>query len=105
MNKSLKKITKAIARQTIGRLPVPSSRLTGRLAVEGGKRVRDIRFRPWAEHRGGNIAQWLFQVGPVFRKVFLSSVEGSPQPLAKKFAQQWAEHCGCRYGLLLPHGT
>ena len=32
-------------------------------------------------------------------------MEGLPQPLAKQFAQQWAEYCGCRYGLLLPHGT
>jgi dTDP-4-amino-4,6-dideoxygalactose transaminase len=28
-----------------------------------------------------------------------------PQPLAKEFVQQWASYCGCRYGLLLPHGT
>src|SRR5580658_5727832 len=105
MHRSLKKIAKAAARQTIGRLPTPPSRLTGQLARDGGKRVRDIRVRPWAEDRGGSLAEWLFHVGPAFRKVFLSRVEGSPQPLAKQFAQQWAEYCGCRYGLLLPHGT
>jgi dTDP-4-amino-4,6-dideoxygalactose transaminase len=32
-------------------------------------------------------------------------LEGAPQPVAKQFAQQWAEYCGCRYGLLLGHGT
>jgi dTDP-4-amino-4,6-dideoxygalactose transaminase len=105
MQKSLKTIAKAVARQTIGRLPASSSRLTGRLAKDGGKRVRDVRIRPWAEDRGGNFAQWFFHMRPAFRKIFLSGVEGSPQPLAKQFAQQWAEYCGCRYGLLLPHGT
>jgi dTDP-4-amino-4,6-dideoxygalactose transaminase len=44
-------------------------------------------------------------MGAEFRRVFTNGVEGVPQPLAKKFAQQWAEFCGCRYGLLLPHGT
>jgi dTDP-4-amino-4,6-dideoxygalactose transaminase len=39
------------------------------------------------------------------RRVFLSGVEGLPQPLAEEFAQQWATYCGCRYGLLTPHGT
>src|SRR5260370_41493768 len=104
MQKSLEKIAKAIARHTIGRLPAPSARLTGRLAKDGGKRVRDVRFRPWAEDRGGNFVQWLFRVRPAFRRIFLSGVEGAPQPLAKHFAPQWGEDCGCRYGLLLPHG-
>jgi dTDP-4-amino-4,6-dideoxygalactose transaminase len=44
-------------------------------------------------------------VRPRFRRIFLTGVEGLPQPLAKDFAQQWAQYCGCRYGLLLPHGT
>jgi dTDP-4-amino-4,6-dideoxygalactose transaminase len=35
----------------------------------------------------------------------MSGNEGLPQTLAKKFAQKWADYCGCRYGLLLPHGT
>src|SRR5207253_5292608 len=48
---------------------------------------------------------WLFHARRAFRKVFLSGVEGLPQPLAKEFAQKWADYCGCRYGLLLPHGT
>ena len=39
------------------------------------------------------------------RRVFLSGVEGLPQPLAEEFAQRWANYCGCRYGLLMPHGT
>jgi len=102
---SLKKVVKVIAQQTIGRLPRPSSRLTGTLAIDGGKRVRDVRLRPWADYHDGSFAQWLFRMRPAFRSIFVSGVEGAPQPLAKQFAQQWAEYCGCRYGLLLGHGT
>jgi dTDP-4-amino-4,6-dideoxygalactose transaminase len=105
MQKSLKKAAKIIAQQTIGRLPPPASRLTDPLANDGGKRVRDVRLRPWADDHGGSFIHWLFRVRPAFRKIFVSGVEGAPQPLAKQFAQQWAEYCGCRFGLLLPHGT
>jgi dTDP-4-amino-4,6-dideoxygalactose transaminase len=105
MKTSVKKVVKAIARQTIGRLPASSSRLTGQLAKDGGKRVRDIRLRPWADYNDGNFVQWLFRMRPAFRSIFISGVEGAPQPLAKQFALQWAEYCGCRYGLLLGHGT
>src|SRR5437868_216427 len=105
MHTSIKKTIKAVARHTIGRLPAPSSRLTGPLAKDGGRRVRDTRLRPWAGSRGGDVIQWLFRVGPAFRRVFASGVEGAPQTLAKRFAEQWAEYCGCRFGLLLPHGT
>jgi dTDP-4-amino-4,6-dideoxygalactose transaminase len=102
---SLKKVVKVIAQQTIGRLPQPSSRLTGTLAIDGGKRVRDVRLRPWADYHDGSFVQWLFRMRPILRSIFVSGVEGAPQPLAKQFAQQWAEYCGCRYGLLLGHGT
>jgi len=102
---SLKKVVKVIAQQTIGRLPQPSSRLTGTLAIDGGKRVRDVRLRPWADYHDGSFVQWLFRMRPILRRIFVSGAEGAPQPLAKQFAQQWAEYCGCRYGLLLGHGT
>jgi len=96
---------KAVARHTVGRLPAPRSRLTGRLAKDGGKRVRDTRIRPWADYQRKSFLEWAFYVRPAFRKIFTSGEEGLPQPLAKQFAQQWAEYCGCRYGLLLPHGS
>jgi dTDP-4-amino-4,6-dideoxygalactose transaminase len=105
MQISVKKVVKVIARQTIGRLPRPSSRLTGTLAIDGGKRVRDVRLRPWADYNDGSFVQWLFRMRPILRSIFVTGVEGAPQPLAKQFAQQWAEYCGCRYGLLLGHGT
>ena len=105
MRPFIKRVAKMVAQQTIGRLPPPASRLTGKLARDGGKRVRDIRFRPWASYHSKNLLPWFTTVGPSFRRIFLSGVEGLPQPLAEQFAQQWAEYCGCRYGLLLPHGT
>jgi dTDP-4-amino-4,6-dideoxygalactose transaminase len=101
----LKSIFKSFARQTIGRLPPPKSRLAGRLALEGGRPVRDIRFRPWAKYHGGDAGPWWFGLSRAMRSVFVSGVEGLPQPLAKKFGQKWAEICGCRFGILLPHGT
>jgi dTDP-4-amino-4,6-dideoxygalactose transaminase len=96
---------KSVARGTIGRLPPPASRLTGRLAIDGGAPVRDVRWRPWASSRTNSLKEWLTGTGPQFRKVFLSGSEGLPQKVANEFAQRWAEYCGCRYGLLTPHGT
>jgi len=103
--KTLRKLAKAVAQQTIGRLPPPASRLTGKLARDGGKPVRDIRLRPWPGYHDHNLMTWLLGVGAAFRRIFVSGVEGLPQPLAKQFADEWARFCGCRYGLLLPHGT
>ncbi len=105
MKTALKDTAKFIARQTIGRLPQPSSRLTGRLALDGGTPVRDKRFRPWANYHSGNLLQWVTSVGPSFRSIFLSGFEGLPQPRQRQFAAQWAEYCGCRHAVLLPHGT
>src|SRR5262249_32454249 len=94
-----------LAQATLGRLPRPSSRITGALAKEGGVPVRDTRIRPWACERNGNFFRWHGGLGARLRQVFLGGVEGLPQPLAEEFAQKWATYCGCRYGLLLPHGT
>jgi dTDP-4-amino-4,6-dideoxygalactose transaminase len=109
VNQSLKQTVKFLARQTLGRLPVPGSRLTGKLAKDGGQPVRDIRLRPWAEYHALNIVHWAGiirpGIGQRFRKIFVSGIEGLPQPLQQEFAQKWAAVCGCKYGLLLPHGT
>ncbi|HKZ78745.1 MAG TPA: DegT/DnrJ/EryC1/StrS family aminotransferase [Pyrinomonadaceae bacterium] len=105
MNQQLRRIAKTIAQQTVGRIPPPASRLTGRLACDGGTPVRNTRFRPWAKYHSSNLGPWLTEVGPRFRKIFLSGQEGTPQVQAKEFAQRWAEYCGCRYGLLVSHGT
>lgn len=102
---ALKSVAREIARQTVGRLPPPASRLTGRLARDGGKPVRDVRLRPWASLHARDRALWSIRLRPQFRRIFLGGAEGVPQTLAKQFAERWANYCGCRYGLLLPHGT
>ena len=101
----LKSAAKSIARATLGKLPPPASRLSGPLAIKGGKPVRDLRLRPFASAIANNMTQWLTSVGPAFRAIFLSGVEGLPQPRAREFEKRWAEYCGCKHALMLPHGT
>jgi dTDP-4-amino-4,6-dideoxygalactose transaminase len=67
--------------------------------------VRDIRLLPWSDYHDNSFLIWHGGLAAKLRRVVRSGVEGLPQPLASEFAQQWAAHCGCRYGLLLPHGT
>lgn len=103
--KSIKKILVNVAQRTVSRLPLSRSRLSGELAARGGTPVRDIRLRPWASVEDGNFFRWLTEARGLFRAIFLQGVEGLPQPLAQEFARQWAAYCGCRYGLMLGHGT
>ena len=72
--------------------------------MDGGTPVRDTRFRPWANHPL-MVLPWSRGLLQTFRRILKSGVEGTPQTLAKQFAQQWADYCGVHYGLLLPHGT
>src|SRR5579872_4128150 len=94
-----------IARATVGKLPAPASRLTGPLARDGGLPVRDVRLRPWASVANGNFRRWQTEMRGIFRRIFIRGIEGLPQPLAQRFAQQWAAYCGCQYGLLMTNGT
>jgi dTDP-4-amino-4,6-dideoxygalactose transaminase len=94
-----------VLRATLGKLPRPAIRLTGALAKDGGTPVRNVRYRPWASDNDGSLLHWHGGVRARFRALYLSGVEGLPQPLATKFGEQWAAYCGCRYGLMLPHGT
>ena len=100
----VKGLLKEVARRTIGLLPAFKTRLTGELAKYGGRPVRDTRLRPWASVNDGNLRRWA-EIRRLFRHIYLHGVEGLPQPLAERFARQWADYCGCRYGLLLGHGT
>lgn len=103
--RKLKTVAISIVRHMLGRLPPPASRLSGCLALHGGAPVRDVRLRPFAASVNGDLASWLTGIGPALRRVFLSGIEGMPQPLARDFERRWADYCGCRYALLLPHGT
>jgi dTDP-4-amino-4,6-dideoxygalactose transaminase len=94
-----------LVRVTVGNLPRPATRLAGALAKDGGVPVRNTRYRPWPTDGDGSFLHWQTEARARLRGVFLSGIEGLPQPLARDFAQQWATYCGCRYGLLMPHGT
>ena len=102
---SAKEVAKSVARQTLGRVPPSSKRLTGKLARDGGTPVRDVRFRPWANYHADNARHWRKEVGRVIRRIFVSGREGLPQTLGKELAVKWAEYCGVRHALILPHGT
>lgn len=100
----LRKGARWAGQQTVGRLPRSRGRLSAPLAIDGGTPVRNLRYRPWPRTQT-TPAQWLTSVGPELRRIFLSGVEGLPQTRQKEFAAKWARYCGCRHGLMLPHGT
>lgn len=99
----IKSAAKFVARHTVARRT--NAGRSGRLAIHGGTPVRDIRFHPWPPHAPNTAWQWHAGVGPAFRRIFLSGVEGLPQTRQAAFAERWAAYCGCRHALLLPHGT
>ena len=92
-------------RNLLSLVPRSQDRLTGRLARDGGKRIRDKNLRPYPPSPAHSIAEWFFKMGPVMGKLFRTGAEGAPQKLSKEFAQKWAAYCGVEHGLLLPHGT
>jgi dTDP-4-amino-4,6-dideoxygalactose transaminase/predicted dehydrogenase len=109
---NIKKIVRKSARlaakgviQTLPQLPGRPGRLTGTLAKEGGLPVRDTRYRPWPSYPPSSLADWTTKLAPKFLQIFLTGVEGLPQPLANRFTAEWAAYCGAKYSLLLPHGT
>ncbi|MFN2406718.1 MAG: DegT/DnrJ/EryC1/StrS family aminotransferase [Pyrinomonadaceae bacterium] len=91
--------------KTLPTLPGRPGRLTGKLAREGGLPVRDTRYRPWPTYPSSSLVEWTTKLGPRFLQIFLTGVEGLPQPLATRFSAEWARYCGARYALLVPHGT
>lgn len=104
VRKSAKLAVKGAIR-TLPQLPGRPGRLTGTLAKEGGLPVRDTRYRPWPSYPSSSMVEWTTQIAPRFLQIFLTGVEGLPQPLSNRFAEEWARYCGARYALLLPHGT
>src|SRR5690348_3929017 len=76
-----KKTAKKMVVGVVGRLPRPASRLTGALAVHGGTPVRHPKFQPWPDFPSTSMREWTKDVRPALRQVFLSGIEGLPQPL------------------------
>lgn len=93
------------ARRTLALRPKSSAGHTGKLAKDGGTPVRDVRFHPWPQYPKAGILDWTCGVGLTLGRIFRTGVEGLPQPLATQFVSQWADYCGVRHALLLPHGT
>lgn len=96
---------KRLARRLLRHLPLSVARLEGKAAVAGGEPIRNLRFRPWTTAPQPSLVEWVQNLEPALRAVFLSGVEGLPQPQAKAFATTWAKYCGATHGLLVPHGT
>lgn len=94
-----------LLRQAQIRRSLSSVRFTGPLARDGGNPVRDTWLRPWPTYNFGTKREWEENIAPVMKRLYLSGQEGLPQPLAKEFEKRWAEYCGVRHALLLPHGT
>jgi dTDP-4-amino-4,6-dideoxygalactose transaminase/predicted dehydrogenase len=108
INKIARKSAKVAVKgaiKTLPTLPGRPGRLTGKLAREGGLPVRDTRYRPWPSYPSSSVVEWATKLGPRFLQIFLSGVEGLPQPLATRFCAEWARYCSARYALLVPHGT
>jgi len=104
VRKSAKLAAKSAIR-TLPQLPGRPGRLTGTLAKEGGLPVRDTRLRPWPVYPSSSMLDWTTKIAPKFLQIFLTGIEGLPQPLANRFADEWARYCGARHTLLLPHET
>ena len=108
IKKIVRKSAKLAAKGVIHSLPTlpgRSGRLTGKLAKEGGLPVRDVRYRPWPSSPSTSLVEWTTKLSPKFLQIFLTGVEGLPQPLATQFCAEWARYCGARHALLVPHGT
>lgn len=105
MTSVLKTAVLATGRAVLRHAPRSARRLNGRLAIDGGTPVRDIRWRPWASEDAARRWQWIRSVEPALREVFVSGIEGLPQARQRLFGERWAAFCGCRHALLLPHGT
>jgi dTDP-4-amino-4,6-dideoxygalactose transaminase/predicted dehydrogenase len=108
IKKLLKASTRVVAKgaiKTLPQLPGRPGRFEGKLAKDGGMKVRDTRYRPWPKYPDPTLSEWATKLGPQFMRIFLSTIEGLPQPLANRFAQEWARYCDVKYALLLPHGT
>ena len=78
---------------------------TERLAIDGGKPLRDQREKPWPAWPRTSEEEWRARVEPELRKVYLSGVEGLPGPVAQEFATKFAAYSHAACARIVPHGT
>jgi dTDP-4-amino-4,6-dideoxygalactose transaminase len=79
--------------------------LADELAITGGVRVRNLKRKPWPKWPQPNQQEWAERIEPALREIYMSGVEGLPQPAAKELGRRFAEYCGTPYARFLPHGT
>lgn len=74
-----------------------------KLAINGGVAVRNTRRNPWKGIHSQYSRSWkdFFSLA----RVYLAGREGGTNNNSRVFSELWAEYCGCRHCLLLPHGT
>lgn len=88
-----------------GRLSIPMKIESERLAIDGGKPLRDQRAKPWPSWPQTSAEEWRSRVEPALRKVYISGVEGLPGTKAQEFASKLASYCHAAYARMVPHGT
>lgn len=76
-----------------------------RLALNGGQPTRNENDRPWPQWPIRSMEEWTQRIEPALREVYLSGVEGLPEPRSEAFGHRLAEFCGAKYGRMLVHGT
>lgn len=76
-----------------------------KLAVDGGKPIRDTSAKPWPNWPDNQEADWERDIEPALRDVYLSRSEGLPATQGEAFGASFAAYCDGRYGIIMPHGT
>jgi len=73
-----------------------------KLAIDGGTPVRQAGWPAWPVV---SEELWETSVGPRLKQVYLSRVEGLPNPMAREFERRWCEYGGVAHAVLCSHGT
>ncbi|MBT5829102.1 MAG: DegT/DnrJ/EryC1/StrS family aminotransferase [Candidatus Latescibacteria bacterium] len=75
------------------------------LAVDGGTPVRDTTEAPWPDWPANSEKEWVEEIEPTLKEVYLNKSEGLPAPMGAKFGQAFAAYCDAAYGMMMPSGT
>lgn len=76
-----------------------------KLAIFGGTPVRDTSKKPWTSWPQNHEEEWKNEIEPALKAVYLSRTEGLSAPKAKEFGEKFANYCGTKFAILMPHGT
>jgi dTDP-4-amino-4,6-dideoxygalactose transaminase len=79
--------------------------LADQLAMTGGVPVRNLKRKPWPKWPQPSDEEWSGHIEPALRSVYMSGIEGLPNPVSQEFNRRFAAYCGTQYARLLPHGT